>query len=392
MMHDVVVVGGGPVGSYTASILAERGFDVLVLEGSPSPGDRAICTGLIGVEAFERFHLSTGSVVNTIENVTFVSPSGFSFSYRPGSPRALLVDRCRFDRDMADMALGQGAELKFNSLVRDVKIREHDVIVEVESPGRRLDLRAKLAVVACGFNPELTEKLGLGSPTEFLQGGQVEVDCEGVKETEVYVGRLVAPDSFAWVVPIGPEKARIGVITRENADVYLRSFLKSPMIGSRIKGEKPEISVGAIPIRPIPKSSRERVLVVGEAAGLVKPTTCGGIYYGLISAEFAAQTIEEAFSRGRFTNEFLKKYEQKWRHELASELEIGYRFRQIFSTIGDEKIDRLFEILNSDGISPLIHRMAQFDWHKDLILTLSKQGIFRKYLEPLSVFAERFRA
>jgi len=391
-MHDVIVVGGGPVGCYTASLLAKKGFDVLVLEGNPSFGNQVICTGLIGVEAFERFQLPKGSVVNEIAGVTFVSPSGIRFSYRPESPQAFLADRPQFNSDMAKMAVGHGATLRFSSCVRDIRIRKGDVIVEVEGAGERFDLRSKMAVVACGFKPELTEGLGLGAPRECLQGAQVELEIDQVEETEVYVGRRVAPESFAWVVPTDSKRARIGLTTREKADLYLRSFVESPMLGPRVRGRIPEIKVDQIPIRPIGKSFTERVLVVGEAAGQVKSTTCGGIYYGLISAKFAAETIREAFLENRFDGGFLKKYEQRWRHELGEELEIGYRFRQVFSGIEDRQIDRLFQILNSDGISPLLHRMARFDWHKDLLLMLSKQGIFQKYLEPLSAIAKHFTA
>jgi len=386
---DITIVGGGPVGCYTASLLAMKGFDVLVLERNPSIGHRVICTGLIGLEAFDRFHLPKGSVINQIQDVTFISPSGIRFTYRPGSPKALMVDRREFDRDMADMALSHGAEVRCNSLVKDIGIHEDGLTVEVESPGESYDLRARMAVVACGYNPQLTEKLGLGSPTKCLQGAEAELGFDGVRETEIYVGRDIAPESFAWVVPMSSKKARIGMTTREQADLFLRSFLHNPMIMDRIKSHNPEINVDVIPIRPIRKSFTRGVLVVGEAAGQVKSTTCGGIYYGLISAQLATETIEEAFSQGRFDDGILKRYEQRWRRELGGELEIGYRLRQIFSGIEDKQIDMLFEILNSDGIAPRIHRKAQFDWHKDLILMISRQVIFRKYLQPLSVFAKR---
>ncbi len=169
-MHDVIVVGGGPVGCYTASLLAKEGFDVLVLEGNPSFGHQVICTGLIGVEAFERFQLPKGSVVNEIADVTFVSPSGIRFSYRPESPQAFLADRPQFNSDMAKLAVGHGATFRFSSCVRDIRSREDEVIVEVESAGERFDLRSKMAVVACGFNPELTEELGARCSSRVFAG------------------------------------------------------------------------------------------------------------------------------------------------------------------------------------------------------------------------------
>lgn len=390
-MHDIIIVGGGPVGCFTASLLAQKGFDTLILERNSSVGQRVICTGVIGMEAFERFRLPRGSVINQIQDVTFISPSGIRFAYRPKSPKAFLADRSQFDGDIADMALSHGAKLKCNSLVRDIETREAGLNVAVENRGKRYDLEARMAVVACGFNPKLMEKLGLDGPRECLEGAEAVLDVDGVKGTEVYVGRDIAPESFAWVVPMGSEKARIGMTTRENADLFLRAFLHNPKIRDRIRSHDPKINVDLIPIRPIKKSFMRRVLVVGEAAGQVKSTTCGGIYYGLISAKLATETIEEAFSQGRFDDDILRRYEQRWRHELGGELEIGYRLRQIFSGIEDKQIDRLFENLNSDGIAPIIHREAQFDWHKDFILMLSGHVILRKYLQPLSLFAKRFR-
>jgi geranylgeranyl reductase family protein len=389
-LREVIIVGGGPVGSYTAALLSKRGFDVLILERNPAVGQRVVCTGLVGMEAFDRFQLPRGAVVNQVGDVTFFSPSGIRFCYKPDGPAAYVLDRHRFDRDMADMALSFGAELRCNTLTTDMRIREDGVTVEVEANGGRAELRAKMAVVACGFNPELTQKVGLGRPREFLRGAEAEVEMDGVGETEIYVGRSIAPGSFAWVLPINAGRAKIGMTTRENADHFLRSFLNKPVIRHRIKRHNPRINVEMIPITPIEKSFRERVLAVGEAAGQVKSTTCGGIYYGLISAEFAVETVEAAFSRSRFDNEFLRTYERRWRRELGGELEIGYRLRQIFSRIRDRQIDRLFEILNSDGIAPLIHSKARFDWHKDLILMLSRHMIFGKYLQPISVCAKRF--
>jgi flavin-dependent dehydrogenase len=229
----------------------------------------------------------------------------------------------------------------------------------------------------------------LDSPTEYLQGAEAELDVYRIMETEIHVGRDIAPGSFAWVVPINPAKARIGMTTQENADLFLQAFLNNPRIRNRIRNHNPRIKVDVIPIRPIGKSFRERVLVVGEAAGQVKPTTCGGIYYGLISADLASETIGEAFVKGRFDDDILNGYERRWKRKLGGELEIGYHFRRIFSGIKDRQIDRLFEILNSDGIAPLIRSKAQFDWHKDLILALSGHVTLGKYLGPISVVAKR---
>ena len=387
-MRDVAIVGGGPIGCFTASLLAKKGFDALVLERNPSAGHGVVCAGLIGAEAFDRFHLPRGPVINQVQDVTLFSPSGIRFSYRAEHPMAFMVDRPQFDREMADMAVNFGAEVRSGSLVRDIRPGRNGLIVEVEGPEGEYDLRTKMAVVACGFNPQLTQRLGLDGPMEWLEGAEAVLNVNGVRETEIHVGRHIAPGSFAWVVPMNSEKTRVGVTTKENADLFLRSFLNRPIIRDRIESRTLHINMDLIPIRPIEKSFRERVLVVGEAAGQVKSTTCGGIYYGLIAARLAAETIEVAFSKSRFDDDILRRYEQQWRRELGGEIEIGYRFRQIFSGIHDKQIDRIFELLNSDGIAPLIRNRAQFDWHKDLILTLSRYRTIGKYLGPFSLLAK----
>lgn len=387
-MRDVTIVGGGPIGCFTASLLAKKGFDVLVLERNPSAGHGVVCAGLIGAEAFDRFHLPRERVINEIRDVTFFSPSGIRFSHRAEHPMAFMVDRPQFDRDMADMATSFGAEVRCNSLVRDIRLGRNGLTLDVETPEGEYDLRAKMAVVACGFNPQLTQRLGLNGPMEWLEGAEAVLDVNGVRETEIHVGRHIAPGSFAWVLPVNSKKTRVGVTTKENADLFLRSFLNRPIITDRIESPTLHINVDLIPIRPIEKSFRERVLVVGEAAGQVKSTTCGGIYYGLIAARLAAETIEVAFSKSMFDDYILGRYEQQWRRELGGEIEIGYRFRRIFSGINDKQIDRIFEILNSDGIAPLIRNRARFDWHKDLILTLSRCGAIGKYLGPIPLLGK----
>jgi geranylgeranyl reductase family protein len=252
-LRDVTIIGGGPVGCYTASLLAKKGFDVLLLERNSSIGHGVVCAGLIGAEAFHRFHLPREPVINQIRDLTFFSPSGIRFSYRTDKPMAFMVDRRRFDKDLAAMAMSSGAEVRCGCMVKDIGFHDDCLIMEVETPEGKYDLRAKMAVVACGFNPQLTQRLGLNGSMECVQGAEAELDVYGVRETEIHIGRDIAPGSFAWVVPINPAKARIGMTTRENADLFLRSFLKNPRIRHRVKSHNPQINVDMIPIRPIEK-------------------------------------------------------------------------------------------------------------------------------------------
>lgn len=117
----------------------------------------------------------------------------------------------------------------------------------------------------------------------------------------------------------------------------------------------------------------ERVLVIGEAAGQVKTTTGGGIYYGLLAARLAAETISTAFATGRFSAEQLCAYERDWKSLLDHELTLGLSFRKFYGRLGDRQMDFLLRHISRHGLNDLIQRHADFDWHRKLIMELRER-------------------
>jgi len=141
------------------------------------------------------------------------------------------------------------------------------------------------------------------------------------------------------------------------------------------------IKSSPVPTRTIPKSYADRLIVVGEAAGQVKATTGGGIYFGLLCSEIAVTTILRAFRQGDFTEKTLGAYDRAWRGELDPELKAGMRLKNVYSMLSDRQIDFLIDIASKDGIMPVIQR-SSFDWHKDIISHvlrhLMPKNFFRK--------------
>jgi flavin-dependent dehydrogenase len=136
----------------------------------------------------------------------------------------------------------------------------------------------------------------------------------------------------------------------------------------------PDIRLAAKPIAqtPLRRSYAERVLVIGEAAGQVKATTGGGIYYGLLAAQLAADTIHTAFATGDFSGAGLRPYERAWRALLADELMLGLKFRNLYGWLGDRQIDSLLQAIAHNGLKDLIRSQAHFDWHRELIMELAR--------------------
>lgn len=133
-----------------------------------------------------------------------------------------------------------------------------------------------------------------------------------------------------------------------------------------------------LPLAPISRTYADRVLAVGDAAGLVKPTTGGGIFYAMVSGALAADVLSVALGRDRLDAGALRAYESSWRRELGREIRAGLAFRRIVSGLSDESIDALIELSRVDGVVPLLQKTASFNWHRKAAVALLKHPAVRR--------------
>jgi digeranylgeranylglycerophospholipid reductase len=375
-MYDVIVVGGGPIGSYTAGRLAEKGHRILVLERKPRAGESVCCTGIIGQECVNIFAIEDKLILRWLSSAHLFSPSGNELYIRREEPQACILDRVAFDIYMAERARGAGAEYAFNSRATDVTVEENGVSVNVSCRGKESKIRSRAVVIASGFAPGLNRKLGLGIFGDFTIGAQVEVATPGTEEVEVYFGDM-APGFFAWIAPTTPSMARVGLLSRKKPGFYLRKWLEHLAAQGKVTSADAEMSYGGIPIKPPQRTYGERLVAVGDAAGQVKPTSGGGIYYGLLSADVAVKTLHRALIDGDLSAKRLAAYERGWRKILRRELRIGYWARKLYERLSDRQIDRIFEIMKANGIDEALLKAEDlsFDRHSQTILRLLKYQI-----------------
>ena len=370
---DVVIVGGGPAGLSCARELASRGFKTLLLEEHETVAEKVLCTGIIGIKAFQEFPLPSETIVGSLGGMKLMSRYGAQLPYTPPQPLAHIVHKGAFNLALAAQAEVAGALLYASTRVHDLVVDDVGAHLAARGPGGRpLCFHAPVAVLACGVQYQLTQKLGLGRPREFLQGAQAEVPWTLTPCTEIHLNKELSPEAFAWVVPLQNGRARVGVMCAQEPGRALRRFLDQLIPQWR---ERSDIQLASKPIAqtPLPRTYTERVLVIGEAAGQVKATTGGGIYYGLLAARLAAETIHTAFSTGRFGTEQLCAYERAWKSLLADELALGLSFRKFYGWIGDRQTDALLRYISRNGLKDLIRRHADFDWHGKLIVELRKK-------------------
>ncbi|MCD6358795.1 MAG: NAD(P)/FAD-dependent oxidoreductase [Dehalococcoidia bacterium] len=380
--YDVAVVGSGPAGSFTACQLASRGYDVLVLESRNSVGEKGCCTGIVGRECFERFSCDDKVVLREAKSARIFSPSGKSIRVERDEVQAYIVDRPAFDRAMAQRAQKSGACYSLGCLVKDVTYNADGVIIHTERGGCRENIGAKVVVLATGFGSGLPARMGLGKVGDFVIGAQAEVRVDGLDEVEVYAGKKLAQGFFAWFVPLVGNRALAGLFSVSQQEQQLKQFISKLVLEGRITSDEYHINYGGVPLKPLSRTSAERVVVVGDAAGQVKPLTCGGIYYGLLCAEMASNVIHKAFEKGDFSANALAEYEKRWQKLLSRELKIGYWAYRLYGQFSDSITERLFDIIKSNGIDKDLAEDSSlsFDWHADFILAVLKhhalKGIF----------------
>jgi flavin-dependent dehydrogenase len=152
----------------------------------------------------------------------------------------------------------------------------------------------------------------------------------------------------------------------------------------RLTGSPGAAVVRLLPLGPLERTFGSRVLAIGDAAGLVKPTTGGGIYYSLLSASWAAETVARAFGRGDFSERTLAAYEELWQARLGRELRVGVWFRRLAERLTPGDLDALTELAITDGVMPVVRRTARFNWHRRMILrTLRHPGVLQIVLRRL---------
>ncbi len=391
--YDVLIIGAGPVGSQVAYRLASLGYRVVVIERDGEVGSHVCCTGIISRECVELFDIDSSCILWEASSAKVFAPSGDSLRISKDDVQAYIVERASFDSSLAERAQRKGAEYVLSSRVTDISVSDDGVMLHLEGGDGGRSLKGKAVVIANGFGSTLPSKLGLGRIQEFIIGAQTEVHTEGVDEVEVYLSHSIAPGFFAWLAPVSTNRARAGLFAHEKSRPHMKSFLSDLASRGKVRDVEGVVTCGGIPLKPLARSYGDRVLVVGDAAGQVKPTTGGGIYFGLICADIASGVLGEALAAGDLSARMLARYESLWKEKLNRELKTEYLIRKLYNKLSDKQIGTIFKVVREKHIhrSLLDSPSLSFDWHGELLLEgLRRAGfwhdITKTYL-PAGVWA-----
>lgn len=364
-MRDAIVVGAGPSGSYLSYLLSKLGYDVLNLEEHREVGKPVECTGLVSERVFG--YVKSNSRINSVTGANVFFPNGKSVHVEK-SERTIVIERDRFDRDVSAMAINAGADLKIDSRVVSVKVNDEGVSIRYRENGELKEEKSRVIVGADGINSIVRKELYGVKSKRIVSTYQVDsaTPMEDQDSVEVYLGSESTRGFFGWATPAG-ELTRIGVGTYGISPFKYFGRINSRFPKDRIMG----ITGGAIPIAYLKRTYGKRSLLVGDAGGIVKPLTGGGIYTGVVSAHHAAKTLDRGLRENDLSERNLSSYEKDWKKELGKELWIDGKIQKYFSSLSDKTLNLVYEAVSKNKMVELINHLGDIDYPSTVVLSIA---------------------
>ena len=355
MSFDVVIGGGSVAGLLCAREIASKGFSVLVIEEDYEIGTPEHCGGLVSLSGLEELGVIPfrKTFDHMIESAKVSSPNGKSFTINSKKQKVVEISRRELDKQIAFQAQKNGAVIKVKTSfqeITDTGIRTNEEKID-----------CKIFVDARGVSSLIhKDRTGILSSAQYeiyadwIHKGKVEV----IFDQEKYAG------FFAWVIPSGEGKGKVGVAGRgikvsETLDNILRD-----------KGKYSTIRKIFAPIwikGPIKKFVEGKTVIIGDAAGQAKPTTAGGIFTSGMGGIYAGQAISKFLKTSN--REDLKQYQKKWTDRFGKEFEKQILARKLLERIDNNTINKLFESITPEIIKEISEK-DDFDFHTGSIIKL----------------------
>jgi flavin-dependent dehydrogenase len=361
--YDVLVIGGGPGGSCAAAYARKHDYRTLLVEKCEFPRFRIgesmlpTCNAILqDIGAWPKieaagfipkygamFHLAHGVGEKEVD---------FRNSFVPGLESTYQVDRSKFDGLLLDHARELGAEIRLQTTVRAIESDGEGNRVELEGAGGRQTVTARWVLDASGRdNFFVTDQKRAIDPSTSAKRMAVYSHFHhvarpaGRRAGHTIVVRL--EDGWFWIIPIDERRTSVGLVTTleamrranaEPAELFRRTVAGSDKLRELMTGAEPvmEFHVTSDYSYFRRELARERLLLVGDAAGFFDPIFSSGIYMALWSAQLAVRLITRSDATGRPLTE---RERRNYTRTVKAHAEV---FRRLIAVFYDNRSFALF--------------------------------------------------
>jgi flavin-dependent dehydrogenase len=280
---------------------------------------------------------------------------------------AYVVDRGELDRAMALEALKSGVASLVKTRFSGLRREGSDVIITALSQGDPIEIRTRVVIGADGLQSAVGRLAGLERVQTVFTCAQAEVYADVALSdfVDLYLGQDVAPGFFAWAIPTRWGTIRIGLCSTERSFDHLGPLVER--LSPRSAPSLLHFTAGGIPLGPPPCTVAAGTMIVGDAAGQVKPTSGGGIYPGTLCAKIAGTVAAEAAAQANTSKDALMAYDTRWRSEIGRELETGLRIREGFNKLSDDELSYIIRALDDEHTLNIISKYGDMD-HPSIVL------------------------
>lgn len=381
--YDVVIVGAGPVGGRAAFLLAERGLRVLMLEEHEEIGRPFQCAGLVTPSAMNVVE-AYDTVLEEVDGALIHGPSGTLVPVgTEGTLRTYVVCRKRFDQFVVQQGMEAGAHLWLDAVPTGSDVTSDCVSLNVRKEGQDTTVTCKLLLGADGAHSWTRRHFKMGRPKELMIGFQTEVVGYQGRDRwlEMYSGSAIAPGFFAWVIPSGFGTHRIGLwstadrLNGRSIESCYQDLIDHPLWKDRFENVS-EVAryCGPVPSGMVKRPLKDRVMLLGDAAGMAKPTTGGGIGPGFHQIQCIIDPLVEAIQANTLSEQTLKSITKKPWDQMKKEQDRARTLRNLLvSDCNDTTLDKHFNSFAHPDTLKLINEIGDIEKPVPLGMALLRQ-------------------
>ena len=367
--YDAIIVGAGPIGGYLAQKLAEDNLRVLILEEHSEIGRPFQCAGLVNPKAMASVGLLE-TVLTPIWGARIYSPEGTLVEIgQKNKVRTWSVCRKLFDEAVVIQSIKSGADIWLSSKPVNMKIGDEKVEIEISTPNGIKNLTTKVICGADGAHSRVRRNLKMGRPKETMIGMQIEITgYEGKSgKLDMYTGSDISPGFFAWVIPSG-ETARVGVwsqtkyIGEKSCEDLLNELMRNSRWSYKFKDCK-EVGrfVGSVPSGILKSTTSTRVALFGDAAGICKPTTGGGIGPGFAHIDLIAGDFINLIRENKLDARNLSKIDKSIDKMRKSQSRARALRDAFLSHSSDDELEEIFKIWAKPDVIEMINEVGEIE-------------------------------